>query len=84
MKTENLKSAYKAIKDGHIIDCNGCRIWVGPAVYRHGEPFGNRQCICWRCYGQSANPMGLQNLRWIMKVIAGSDDYSWKIVQTIY
>lgn len=83
-KTINLKKAYASIKAGEIIDCNGCRIWIGPAVYRNGEPYGNRKCICWRNFGQSANEMGIKSLRWIMKVIAKSADYAFKIVDSIY
>lgn len=84
MKTENLKNAYEAIKNGLIIDCNGCRIWAGPMCYRGGEPYGRRQAICYRHYGQSATSMSLNWLRWIMKKIAGSADYSFTVVESIY
>lgn len=79
MKTENLKSAYQAIKDGHVINCNGCRIWLGPMCYRNGQPDGRRRALCYRYFGQSATSMSLDWLRWIMKVIAGSKDYSWTL-----
>ena len=78
MKTENLKNAYKAIKQGKIIDCNGCRIWIAWSEH------GGHEYIFWRSYGQSAERLGLQNLRWIMKQIAGSEDYSFKVVESIY
>lgn len=78
MKTENLKNAYKAIKNGKIIDCNGCKIWIDWSEH------GRHKYIFWLSYGSSAERLGLQNLRWIMKVIAGSEDYSFKVVESIY
>lgn len=80
MKTENLKNAYALIKSGLTINCNGCQIWVGPMRYRNGEPYGRQRAICWQHYGRSATRMTLGDLRWIMKVIAGSDDYSYTVV----
>lgn len=84
MKTENLKKAYEAIKSGKIIDCKGCRIWAGPMCYRGGEPYGLRQAICYQRYGRSETSMSLSWLRWIMKQIAGSKDYQFKVVESIY
>jgi len=84
MKTENLKKAYEAIKSGKIIDCNGCWIWAGPMCYRGGEPYGKRQALCYRYFGQSATSMSLSWLRWIMKQIAGSVDYQFNVVESIY
>lgn len=84
MKTENLKKAYEAIKSGKIIDCKGCRIWAGPMYYRGGVPYGKRQALCYRHFGQSATAMSLTWLRWIMKIIAGSTDYTFTVVESIY
>ena len=72
-KTENLKAAYKAIKNGHTICCNNAQIWID-----YGRK-GDRQYIFWYHYGSSAERLGIQNLRWIMKVIAKSDDYAFTI-----
>ena len=72
-KTENLKAAYKAIREGKTIICNNVKIWI--AESRHG----NRKYIFWYGYGSSAERLGIDNLRWIMNKIAESDDYAFSI-----
>ena len=84
MKTENLKNAYNAIKSGKIIDCNGVRCWVSFKSVRNGVPVGKKRCICWRNFGQSAQPLKLSELRWIFNTIANSKDFSFTVVDSIY
>lgn len=73
-KTQNLKAAYKDLKDGHVIDCNGCRVYIEYSEH------GNREYIFWENFGRSAERLGIQNLRWIFRVIAKSPDYAYKLV----
>lgn len=73
MKTENLKRMYNDLRLGAIVDCNGCRIY-------RAEGSRGYDLFFWRYYGSSANRVSLSNLRWILKVIAESVDYSYQIV----
>ena len=73
-KTQNLKNAYGLIKAGEVIRCNGTDIWVD-----YSERDG-RNYIYWYGYGSSAENLGINNLRWIMKVLCNSVDYSFTIV----
>lgn len=84
-KTEKLKSAYKELQDGKIIEFKSekgknynVRCWI-----RKSET-NNRNYIFWRNFGQSANRMTLGNLRWIAKTIGHCFDYEYKIVNSIY
>lgn len=72
-KRSNLDSAYEAIKAGHTIDCNGCKIWIDYSEH------GRKDFIFWLYYGSSAETVSKKNLRWIMDVIACSDDFSFKV-----
>ncbi len=72
-KTENLKAAYKAIRNGKTIVCNNVKIWID-----YGRR-GDRKYIFWYGYGSSAERLGLGNLRWIMNTIACSDDYAFSV-----
>ena len=49
--------------------------------YRWSRP---KSYICWRCAGQSANDMSLQNLRWICKNIAKSTDYYFRVADNCW
>jgi len=80
-KTQNLQDAYNTIQSGKIINVNGCRICISES--RHICDYGKKY-IYWRHYGQSAVKLGIDNLRWIMKVIAESKDYSFTIVESWY
>lgn len=86
-KTERLKSAYNDLKEGKIIEfqsdrgmhCN-CKCWIANS--------NNSKCkkrfIHWRCFGQSANRMSLNDLRWIAKNIAHCTTYEYTIVNNLY
>lgn len=74
MKTKNLKRMYNDLRLGAIIDCNGCQI------YRDYSERDKREYFFWRHYGASANRVTLSDLRWIVKVIAKSKDYSYEIL----
>ena len=86
-KTEKLKQAYKDMQSGKIIEFipdedkrklnSGCRCWI-----EQGR--NNRRYIFWNYFGQSANRMTLEDLRWIAKTIADCTTYNYKIVSSIY
>lgn len=84
-KTEKLKMAYKEIKEGKIIEFQSdegkmynCRVWIKNCNK------SNRKYIAYRCFGQSAMRMGLDNLRWISKTIGKCTTYDYRIVESIY
>lgn len=87
-KTDRLKRAYADMKSGKIIEfipdegkrklTHGCRCWIGRSRVNR------RRYIFWRYLGQSANAMGLDNLRWIAKVIGDCTTYEYKVVSSIY
>ncbi len=81
MKTENLKRAYALLKDGKTIDCNGCKIWITFNRWSHGFPVGRKKCIKWIHYGSAAVDMGINNLRWVFKTIADSENYEFSVVE---
>lgn len=78
-KTQNLKAAYNDLKAGHIINCNGCKIYIEYSEH------AKRQYIFWQNRGRGTERMGIQNLgiqnlRWIFRMFARSKDYSYKQV----
>lgn len=73
MKTKNLRAMYDALRLGAIVDCNGCQI------YRTKGSRGY-DLFFWRSFGSSANRVSLSELRFIVKKIAQSVDYSYKII----
>ena len=70
MKTKNLKQAFEDIKNGKTIQPKGTRgkIWVY---------FGY---IYWENYGQSANNININELRWIFKTIFNSKNYEYTVI----
>lgn len=89
-KTEKLKKAYEELKNGKIIEfipdkgkeklIHGCRCWINKSI----NPNSNRKYIFWQYFGQSANRMTLNDLRWIAKTIGDCTTYNYKIVESIY
>lgn len=84
-KTEKLKMAYEEIKKGKIIEFQSdegkmynCRVWIKNCNE------SNRKYIAYRCFGQSAMRMGLDNLRWVSKTIGKCTTYDYRIVESIY
>ncbi len=73
-KDQKLKAAYRAIRYGDTINCNGCTIWRARCEREH------KDYIYWQHYGQSAKSVSMENLRWVFRVIAKSDTYDWEIV----
>jgi hypothetical protein len=78
-KTELLKNMYDDLKNGYTVYCNGCKIWMGESD-RKSSNGRYRTWIFWENYGRSAERCTLQGLRFIVKVIAKSDDYSYTAV----
>lgn len=85
-KTDKLKNAYKDMKNGKIIEFlsdNGgynCKCWVANS----NNSADKRKYIFWRGYGQSANRMSLNELRWIAKMIAKCTTYDYRIVSNTW
>lgn len=84
-KTEKLQSAYNELQNGKIVEFTSekgkyynVRCWINKSETN------NRNYIFWRCFGQSANRMTLNDLRWIAKTIGKCFDYDYKIVTSIY
>lgn len=75
-KTERLKAMYADLKLGYTIFCNGCKLWLDEAakISRNGR---YKTYIYWEHFGRAAEECTLQDLRWILKVIAKSDDYEY-------
>ena len=91
-KTERLQQAYADLKAGKIIQfipdedkrklkrgC-GCKCWIR----ENTNPNCKRNFIFWKYFGQSANRMSLNELRWIAKNIADCTTYEYEIVSNIY
>ena len=91
-KTERLQQAYADLKSGKIIQfipdedkrklkrgC-GCKCWIREST----NPNCKRKFIFWKYFGQSANRMSLNELRWIAKNIADCTTYEYEIVSNIY
>lgn len=82
-KTDRLKQAYLELKSGKIIEFipdnginDGVKCWI--------QEKSKRKYIFWEHYGVSANPMNLDNLRWIAKAIGGCSTYNYKIIYVEY
>ena len=73
-KTQNLKAMYEHLRCGRTINVNGCKI------FRRRSRRGDRDYFFWEFFGSSANRVSMQELRWICKVIAESDDYEFEIL----
>jgi hypothetical protein len=88
-KTERLKQAYADLKSGKIIEFitdedkrhtkDGCKCWI-----RESANNPNKHYIYWQHFGNSANDMSLQSLRWIAKTIAKCSTYEYKIVNSVW
>ena len=81
-KTKNLKQMYSDLKDGETVKCNGCTIWRSEPYthYGSGKPQKRPGYLHWQHYGRSANRVSLNDLRWILNVIAESPDFAYEIV----
>ena len=81
-KTKNLKMMYSDLKDGETVKCNGCTIWRSePYIhYGSGKPQRRPGYLHWQYYGRSAKRVSLNDLRWILNVIAESPDFAYEIV----
>lgn len=78
-KTERLKAMYADLKLGYTVFCNGCKIWMDES-WKRSRNGRYKTYIHWLNYGKSANPCTLQDLRFIVKIIAKSDDYEYSKV----
>lgn len=85
-KTEKLKSAYATLKNGYKIRFipdniadhhnKGVECWL-----QAGRNNSRIHYIYWRDFGQSANRMNIENLRWIAKTIGECTTYNYEILR---
>lgn len=86
-KTERLKMAYNDLKAGKIIEFQSdkgkyynCKCWISNSK----NPNCKKRFIFWKCFGQSANRMSINDLRWIAKTIAHCTTYEYTVTNNIY
>jgi hypothetical protein len=82
-KTKRLKQMYSDLKNGFIVCCNGCKIWMDEAAERSSNG-RYKTFIYWEHYGRAANECSLSDLRWICKTIAKSSDYEYTKFVPLY
>ena len=82
-KIEKLNKIYDLIKAGYIVAVSGTHgngyLWVNPSRMNPRKSF-----IFWQNFGQSANPMGINNLRWIINTIFQSKSLNFMVVDSVY
>lgn len=82
-KIEKLNKIYDLIKSGNIVAVSGKSgngyLWIGSSRINPRKSF-----IFWENFGQSANPMGINHLRWIVNTIFESKSLNFMIVDSVY
>lgn len=85
-KTEKLKQAYNDLKQGRYVmfvpdkECDHLKGHKGVVCWIGKSAFIDKRFIFWQHFGQSANRMGLSELRWIAKVIGHCTSYEYRLV----
>lgn len=71
-REQQIKAAYRAMRHGSTIICNGCRVWRVWPKQGHGH-------ICWD-NGSGPNQMAvnIESLRWVFRNVAHSERYEWE------
>jgi hypothetical protein len=78
-KDAELRSAYEALRQGHVLRF-GDSFRTNIEVYRRKGSRG-RDLLFWQHFGSSANECSLKELRWIVKGLANCNSYKYTIVR---